>query len=180
MFVPVPNACGNIVITAQALDNVITVDPGLYQRLEAVLGLLGPNHTYLKLGVFPYIEYIRVTAVSNIPNQLVIERGIDNTTPILHAANTSVEYILTAAAVTELSVAVDPIQINVEGNGGWVDNPEPNVFNITILGVNLTSDNGSIDIADIGVVDGSQTIDLAVNPAMFGVCKDPYDPYGGA
>lgn len=177
MFVPVPNACGNIVITAQALDNVITVDPGLYQRLEAVLGLLGPNHTYLKLGVFPYIEYIKVTAVSNIPNQLVIERGIDNTTPILHAANTSVEYILTAAAISDLQTAATEVSISVNG-AGWIDNPEPNVFVITVPGVTLTSDNQSIDIADKGISDDYQVIDIAVNPAMFGVCKDPYDPYG--
>lgn len=166
MFTPVPNACGSVLITVQMLDNVITVDPGLYQRLEDALGIMGSNHTYLKVGTYPYIEYIRVTSVSGIPNQIVVERAIDNTLPQIHAANTAIEYVLAAQAVQDMVDAASMATLSLTGQYPViVDQSAANAFGISLAPVSLTSENGSIIISgtfpEMGIV---------VNPTNNGCC----------
>lgn len=181
MFVPVPNACGNALITIQALDNVITVDPGLYQRLADALGVIGTDHTYLKVGVFPYIEYIKVTEVSNIPNQLIILRGVDGTTPQVHAANTPVEYVLSHAAVLDTIAASSELSVQIIGEGNIsVEQTGTNEFTLRSVAYEITSENQSIYVADMGQTSGDSPhyFDLAVNPEMFGMCR-PADSGGG-
>lgn len=166
MFVPAPNACGCLLVAAQPLDNVMTVDSGLYQILESTLGIMGDNHTYLKVGVAPDSEYIRVVMVSSIPNQVVVDRGIDGTLPRGHAANSYIEYILAAESVRDIVGEATVTGITIDAVSPiHVDNALPNKYTISIDPLKLSSNNKTI------LATGEYpNIDLAVNP-INGCCS---------
>lgn len=181
MFVPSPNAAGSLLITAQALDNVITVDTGLYQTLEGILGVLGDDHTYVRVGAAPYMEYIKVTGVSNIPNQLIVERGADGTSPQVHAANTPIEYVLAYTAIADAIADAEQLTVSLEGDGNVeIEEVSTNNFVIRAPYFGLVSENQSIYAYNWGRDDDTNTIywDVSVNPEMFGKCN-PTDNGGG-
>lgn len=167
MFKPAPNACGSLQSVVTELTTVIVVDSGLYAYLSEVLGVAGADHTYLRLGNAPTCEYIRVTSVSATPNELVIERGMDDTEATTFAVGADIEYVLTAEAVEDIVSTSEGLSFTVEaGNGIAVASDEPGVFVVSLeTELGFVSSNGSLDIvAEDGVVN------FVLNPNAQGCC----------
>lgn len=166
MFTPTPNACGTLMFAIDSMTNVITVDGGLYARLASVLGTEGPDHTYLKIGDAPVVEYMRVQYVSSIAGQIVVDRGIDGSGPKAHAAGAYLDYILTAAAVQDIMDIGQGLEVALTVDAPLqVDTSVTNQFHLSLDPLNLTSPNGSVDI-----VGDWPDIELAVNPNRQGCC----------
>jgi hypothetical protein len=166
MFKSAFNAKGELLAHTTAMSNILQVSTELYNVLAGILGVGGTDHTYLKLGIAPSCEIVKVDSVSSTAFALVVQRGQENTTPNTFAAFTPIEFALGEMAVRDMIQEINAPNfiLNASAPLHAVQNAT-NDYTISIDDLALVSDDDSI------LVSGTYpNISLAVNSQHDGCC----------
>lgn len=165
MFKPANNAKGCLTADVLSVSNVFAVDATLYNALSAVLGVGGTDHTYLKLGVWPNIEVVKVQQLSG--GALTVERARDGTIAAGFSTGTELVYDFCSAAARDIAQESLGTVVTLTGTAPIVVTQiATNNFNVSLTPLALTSDDDSVL-----VVGAWPNIALSVNKSDTGCCS---------
>lgn len=165
MFKPAVNTYGHITTSVSAVANIFLVDDESAGTIAAALTDIA-DWTYLKVGIAPQSEVVKVTAISG--NAITVTRAIDGTVGLAFPTLTPLQYILSAAAVADIVQENAFVQVQLassDANIVVVENG-PNDFTITLTEPTFLSSSGSIEISGAW-----PELELDINPDYNGCCS---------
>lgn len=142
MFKPAHGICGILTAEASSIANILAIDANSIGKLETILG--SGDWTYLRIDMGAYVEVVRVAGVGT--SSVVVDRGIDGTSAAVHAKGATIEYILTAQAVLDMTQQSDSAGNTIVAQLPLHATTDAGITTISIDPLALTSDDGSLEV----------------------------------